>query len=185
MERPSVNAMAAGPSSAAPVQNASQTPLRSAEWAAIDPARLEGVLARRVLAFLFDAAIVFAIWLFAGLFAAAIMILTFGLLGGGLLLLPVIGPLYHVTTIGFLGATLGQRMFGLEVRDLLVRPPHLMQAIIQTAVFYLTVFPTGGLVLILVFFLDRRRTLHDWASGLQVLRRAHGGGELLAPGRGA
>ncbi len=166
------------------MQNAPQTPLNAAGWAAIDPARLEGVLTRRIFAFLIDAVIIFAIWLFAGLFAGTIAILTLGLLSAGLLLLPVIGPLYHALTIGLFGATFGQRMTGLEVRDLLGRPPHLLQAIIQTAAFYLTVFPTGGLVLVFVFFLDRRRTLHDWVSGLQVLRRAHGGGELLAPGRG-
>jgi hypothetical protein len=51
-------------------------------------------------------------------------------------------------------------------------------------VFYVTVPFTGGLVLLAVFFLDRRRTLHDWCAGLQVLRRLRGP-ELLAPGGAA
>jgi uncharacterized RDD family membrane protein YckC len=38
-------------------------------------------------------------------------------------------------------------------------------------VFYLTVPPTGGLVLLAVFFLPHRRTLHDLVAGTIVLRR--------------
>jgi len=150
--------------------------------AAIDPARLEGVLPRRVFAFLIDALIIFAAWSLCWIFSAALALITFGLLSGGFLLLPVIAPLYHTLTIGLSGATWGQRLLGLEVCDLLRRPPSLLQAIVQTAAFYLTVFPTGGLILLAVFFIDRRRTLHDWLSGLQVLRRVHGG-ELLAAER--
>jgi uncharacterized RDD family membrane protein YckC len=150
--------------------------------AAIDPARLEGVLPRRVFAFLIDATIILAVWLLCGLFATVLAVLTFGLLSGGFLLLPVIGPLYHTLTIGLSGATWGQRALGLEVCDLLRRPPSLLQAIVQTAVFYISVPATLGLVLLAVFFLDRKRTLHDWLSGLQVLRRVQGG-ELLAAER--
>ena len=156
--------------------------LSSSGIAAIDPARLEGVLSRRVFAFLIDAAIIFVAWSLCWIFSAALAVLTFGLLSGGFLLLPVIAPLYHTLTIGLSGATWGQRALGLEVCDLLRRPPSLLQAIVQTAAFYLTVFPTGGLILIAVFFIDRRRTLHDWLSGLQVLRRVQGG-ELLAERR--
>jgi uncharacterized RDD family membrane protein YckC len=142
--------------------------------AAIDPARLEGVLSRRVFAYLIDAVIIGLI-LFAGfILGLAVVVLSFGLLGGVLGLLALVGPAYHTLTVGLGGATWGQRMLGLEVCDLLRRPPTLLQAIVQTAVFYLTVFPTGGLVLIAVLFFDRRRTLHDWMSGLQVLRRTLG-----------
>jgi len=152
--------------------------------AAIEPARLEGVLVRRVIAFVVDATIILLTLLVTWLFSWVILILTFGLLSGGFLLLPVIGPCYHALTIGLSGATWGQRMLGLEVCDLLRRPPTLLQAIVQTVAFYVTVFPTGGLALLFVFFNDRRRTLHDWVSGLQVLRRLRGG-EILSPGRTA
>ena len=46
----------------------------------------------------------------------------------------------------------------------------------------LTVPVTAGLVLLVVFFLPRRRTLHDLLSNLQVLRHAPRGGEILPPG---
>ena len=148
--------------------------------APIDPARLEGVLTRRVFALVIDLCVIGLLWLIVGLFSGVLAILSFGLLSGGFLLLPILGPCYHALTIGLGGATWGQRILGLEVRDLQGRPPTLLQAIVQTAVFYLTVVPTGGLVLLLVFVFERKRTLHDWVAGLQVLRRLEGH-ELLVP----
>jgi uncharacterized RDD family membrane protein YckC len=150
--------------------------------AAIDPARLEGVLPRRVVAYLIDLVIIGLLIFVTWLFGWVLLIVSFGLLGGVLLLIPFIGVAYHSLTVGLSGATWGQRMLGLEVCDLLRRPPTLLQAIVQTVAFYVTVFPTGGLALLFVFFNDRRRTLHDWVSSLQVLRRLRGG-EILSPGR--
>ncbi|MFM8992533.1 MAG: RDD family protein, partial [Alphaproteobacteria bacterium] len=90
---------------------------------------------------------------------------------------------YHSLCVAALGATPGQKLLGLEVRDMSLARPTLLQAFIQAAIFLLTVPATGGLVLLAVFFLDRRRTLHDLLSNLQVLRRAPRDGELLVEGR--
>jgi uncharacterized RDD family membrane protein YckC len=45
-----------------------------------------------------------------------------------------------------------------------------MQALIFTAVFYLTM-ATSGLLLLIALFTIRHRTLHDLASDLVVVRR--------------
>jgi uncharacterized RDD family membrane protein YckC len=69
-----------------------------------------------------------------------------------------------------LSATPGQAMFGLIVRrhdDL--GPPALVQAVISTLVFYLTL-ATSGLLLLVALFTEQKRTLHDLISGLVVVR---------------
>jgi uncharacterized RDD family membrane protein YckC len=151
------------------------------EWAAIDPVRLEGVLRRRVLAYVVDLCIVGvllgAIWTFL----VGATILTFGLLSPAFALLALVPAAYHTLTIAHGGGTWGQRLFGLVVCDRDLRPASLLQALVTTVVFYLTVPTTAGLVLLLVFFLPRRRTLHDLLAGTQVLRRASPILEVLPP----
>ncbi len=131
----------------------------------------EGVLARRVFAWLIDVVII-------GLLFAVLsfVLLLFGLLTLGLGL-PLLGALpfvpfcYHVGFLaGPMSATPGQSALGLVVRrDDDLGPPTLLQAIISTLVFFLTL-ATTGLLLLVALFTVRRRTLHDLASGLVVVR---------------
>jgi uncharacterized RDD family membrane protein YckC len=139
---------------------------------AIDDAWLtEGVLTRRVFAWLIDALLI-------GLILAALwfVLLLFGLLTLGLGL-PLLGVLpfvpfcYHLLFVAGPGsATPGQQALGLVVRrdDDLGRPT-LVQAFVFTLVFYLTLAATG-LLLLFALFTVRKRTLHDLASGLVVVR---------------
>ena len=57
-----------------------------------------------------------------------------------------------------------------EIRSWTGRRPDYLQAFIMTALFYATVFPSGFLVLIVVLFNDRRRTLHDFLAGTLAVR---------------
>lgn len=130
-----------------------------------------GVVSRRVFGWFLDvlliALIMLALWLVLLLFG----LLTFGLGLGALGLLPFVPFCYHVLFLaGPASATPGQRMLGLIVRrnDDFGRPTAL-QAVISTIVFYLTL-ATTGLLLLVVLITDRRRTLHDMASGLVVVR---------------
>ena len=111
------------------------------------------------------------------------MLLLFGLLTLGLGL-PLLGVLpfvpfcYHLLFVaGPSSATPGQQALGLVVRrnDDLGRPT-LAQAFVFTLVFYVTL-ATTGLLLLIALFTVRRRTLHDLASGLVVVRahRLRGG----------
>ncbi len=154
--------------------------LGAENWAPIDPRRLEGVLTRRVFAYFVDFCIIGIVVLFAIIVFFGVTILSFGILSPVFGLLALIPAAYHTLTIGLGGATWGQRMMGLIVTDMTLHPPTLLQALVQTILFYLTVPTTGGLALLAVFFLPRRRTLHDLLAGTQILRRAPDGGEIVS-----
>ena len=57
-----------------------------------------------------------------------------------------------------------------EVRSWNGRRPDLLQAFIQTAVFYLTVAVTSWLILLVALFTNRNRTLHDYLAGTLAVR---------------
>ncbi len=138
----------------------------------------EGVMSRRVFAWLIDMLLVGLI-----LGALFLVLLLFGLLTLGLGLpllglLPVVPFCYHwLFVAGPASATPGQQALGLAVRrdDDLGRPTP-VQAFVYTLVFYLTL-ATTGLLLLVALVTVRHRTLHDLASGLVVVRvRALTGG---------
>jgi len=130
-----------------------------------------GVLTRRVLAWCVDlfliAILVGAFWI-AGL---SFGVLTLGLGMPVLGLLPLIPFAYHCLFLAsWLSATPGQALFGLKVRrDDDMGPPSLVQAVVSTLIFYLTI-GTSGLLLLVALFTVRKRTLHDMLSGLVVVR---------------
>jgi uncharacterized RDD family membrane protein YckC len=141
----------------------------SSSW---EHALLAGVLSRRCLGWLTDlllvAVAVGTLWsslLLLGL-------LTFGLGWWLLGLVPLVPFAYHCLFLtGSMSATPGQALFGLVVRrDDDLGPPSLAQAVISTLIFYLTL-ATSGLLLLVALFTQRKRTLHDLASGLVVVRR--------------
>ena len=138
----------------------------------------EGVLARRVFAWLLDVPliglIVVALWFVLLLFGVLTLGLALPLLGA----LPFVPFCYHLLFVAApASATPGQQALGLAVRrnDDLGRPTP-VQAFIYTLLFYLTL-ATTGLLLLFALFTIRHRTLHDLASGLVVVRaRALTGG---------
>jgi uncharacterized RDD family membrane protein YckC len=131
----------------------------------------EGVLLRRVVAWFIDVVLIGLIWL-----ALWVVLLMFGLLTLGLGM-PLLGILplapfcYHVLFLaGPPSATPGQQMLGLIVRrnhDL--GQPTVLQAVVSTLLFYVTL-ATTGLLLLVALFTVRKRTLHDLGSGLVVVR---------------
>jgi uncharacterized RDD family membrane protein YckC len=130
-----------------------------------------GVVIRRVFAWFIDllllALIMLALWLALMMFGLLTLGLGFPLLG----VLPFVPFCYHILFLaGPTSATPGQRMLGLLVRrnDDFGRPT-VLQAVISTLVFYLTL-ATSGLLLLVVLITFRSRTLHDLASGLVVVR---------------
>lgn len=137
--------------------------------------RLRGVLVRRMVAYAIDLAIIAVLWTVAATVLAGASLLSFGLLSPSFALLILVPGAYHVLTIGLQGATWGQRLCGLVVAGPNLEPPTLLQALVTTVVFYLTVPPSGGLALVAVFFLPHRRTLHDLLAGTIVLRRVDEG----------
>jgi uncharacterized RDD family membrane protein YckC len=138
----------------------------------------EGVLMRRVFGFLVDVLLIGLLWV-----ALCIALVLFGVLTLGLGLpllatLPFVPFAYHFLFVASpAAATPGQQALGLTVcrNDDLGRPSPL-QVLVYTLVFYLTL-ATTGLLLLVALFTVRKRTLHDLASGLVVVRtRALTGG---------
>ena len=138
----------------------------------------QGVLARRVFAWLLDVLLIglilVALWFVLLLFGVLTLGLGLPLLG----VLPFVPFCYHLLFVAApASATPGQQALGLVVRrnDDLGRPTP-VQAFIYTLLFYLTL-ATTGLLLLFALFTIRHRTLHDLASGLVVVRtRALTGG---------
>ena len=136
-----------------------------------DPALTDGVLTRRVWAFVVDGLLVS---LLCGLLW--LLLLTFGVLtlGLGLPLLgliPFVPFLYNwLSLLGRVTATPGQALLGLRVRrDADLGSPDPIQALAWSAGFAVT-FLVGAWPFLAALVTPRHRTLHDLVSGLVVVR---------------
>jgi uncharacterized RDD family membrane protein YckC len=130
-----------------------------------------GVIGRRLIAFGLDLLIIGVLgW------AGAFFILIFGFLTLGLgwlmfHILPWLPLLYYTGFIGGTGATPGQRMLGLEVRqEAGLQPPTLAQGLVFALMLGLS-FVFAGLPFLLVLAGPGHRAAHDMLSGLVILRR--------------
>ena len=136
------------------------------------PEVYEGVLWRRIAAYLVDlfciGIIAIAVWVVFTL----LWLLSFGLLGPLLWFLFGLIPLaYHTLLLsGARSATLGMRVFDLELRSVSGERPSFLQALIQTALFYITIGLTCSLILLVALFNRRHRTLHDFLAGTVMVR---------------
>jgi uncharacterized RDD family membrane protein YckC len=139
---------------------------------AVFPELYDGVVWRRVMAYMVDLLFIGAIAVGVWLVFAVLWLLSFGLLGPVLWFLFGLVPLsYHTLLLsGARAATFGMRCFDLELRSATGERPSFFQALIQTALFYITVGMTGSLILLVALFNRRRRTLHDFLSGTLMVR---------------
>ena len=142
-----------------------------------DPAALpeayEGVLWRRTLAYFVDLFCIGVLAVLVGIVFTMLSVVSFGLLGPVLWFLFGLIPLaYHTLLLsGPRSATLGMRCFDLELRSVTGERPGFLQALAQTALFYVTVGATCSLILLLVLFNRHKRTWHDMLAGTVVVRR--------------
>ncbi len=137
------------------------------------PAAYEGVLWRRSFAYFVDLCVIGVLAILLWVVFAVLWVLSFGLLGPVLWFLFGLIPLaYHTLLLsGPRSATLGMRLFDVELRSVTGERPGFLQALAQTALFYLTVGATGSLILLFVLFNRHKRTLHDMLAGTVVVRR--------------
>jgi uncharacterized RDD family membrane protein YckC len=135
------------------------------------PETYDGVTMRRLLAYLVDLLVIAPTVAVVAVIFWLLGVLTFGLL------MPLLGVMllavpfcYHTALIGGTeSATLGMRLFGLQVRRLDGgRPDHVLAALL-TAAFYISVGFTGWLILLVVVFNARGRALHDFLCGTVVI----------------
>ena len=146
------------------------------------PELYDGLLWRRSLAYLFDCCVI-GLLLVAGWSSLVVLgLLSFGLLLPLVPLLVGLIPIaYHALLVGGRHhATLGMRLFDLEVKTWAGGRPDFWQGLLMAAMFYATLAFTCFLILLVAVFNDRRRTLHDYLAGVVVVRCSLGA-ELITP----
>lgn len=131
-------------------------------------AESEGIIGRRVIAYAIDFTLLLMIWPLALLFSAMSL---FTLAPALFAVIPVLPLLYHTGMIASSSqGTIGMRAMGVKVvRENDGGRPEPLQALILTALFYLTL-ATSGLLLLWCLFDDRSRCLHDILSGTKIIR---------------
>lgn len=154
------------------------------------PEHFHGLAWRRVFAYLADGVVLFVIGVIVWLLFWFAIVISFGLLGPlfGLIYVgvPLIPLVYHTLTIGGpRSATLGMRLFDVEMRSWTGERPEYLQALLATALFYASVGLTAGFILLLGLFNRRRRLMHDMLCGLVAVRAsALGDGTQMLPPKG-
>ena len=138
------------------------------------PEMFEGVLARRVVAFVIDFVIIAIPVVLAAMFIFAFGIVTLGL--GWVLywLLPpgaVVWALVYfgVTLGGPRSATIGMRTMDLEMRTWYGAPAYFVLGAVHAIVFWFSVSALTPFILLVAFFNERRRLLHDILLGIVVI----------------
>jgi uncharacterized RDD family membrane protein YckC len=141
---------------------------------AANPELFEGVLARRCIAFVIDVIIIAIPLLLAALFIVIFGVVTLGL---GWLLFWLFWPatviwaiLYYGWTFGSAAsATIGMRVMELEMRTWYGAPAYFVLGAVHAIVYWLTVSYLTPLILLVAFFNERRRCLHDMLVGTIVI----------------
>jgi uncharacterized RDD family membrane protein YckC len=138
------------------------------------PELFEGVVARRVIAFLIDFVILAVPVVFVAMFIFVVGIVTFGL---GFLFYGLLWPgmvlwalAYYGMTLGSpASATIGMRVMDIEMRTWYGAPAYFVLGAVHAIVFWVTVSALTPLILLVCLFNDRRRFLHDILVGTVVI----------------
>jgi len=145
---------------------------------AYDPARepelFEGVLARRVVAFLIDLIIITVPLIFLAIFIFMFGLVTLGL---GWFLFFLMSPIAVIWALVYYGmtfgspasATIGMRVVDIEMRTWYGTPCYFVLGAVHAITFWLTVSFLTPFVLLVCLFNDRRRLLHDMLVGTTVI----------------
>lgn len=158
---------------------------------AYDPATMpdlfEGVLARRLIAFVFDVIILAVPVLLAVVFIFVLGVVTFGF---GWALYWLLTPAAVIWAIIYYGlcfgspasATIGMRMMDLEMRTWYGAPAYFVLGVAHALVFWITMSVLSPFVLLVGLFNERRRLLHDILVGTVVINNETRAGALRATG---
>lgn len=156
---------------------------------AYDPMRspelFEGVLARRVVAFIIDFIIIATPVALAAMFIFAFGIVTLGL---GFALYWLLSPAAVIWTLVYFGATLGSpasatigmRVMDLEMRTWYGAPAYFVLGAVHAIVFWVSISMLTPFILLVAFFNERRRLLHDIVLGTVVINNARRASMLQA-----
>ena len=141
---------------------------------AANPELFEGVLARRVVAFAIDFIIIAIPVVLAAMFIFAFGIITLGLGWALYWLLPAISVVWALVYFGVtLGsdrsATVGMRVMDIEMRTWYGAPAYFVLGAVHVIAFWFTVSFFTPFVLLVAFFNERRRLLHDIMLGTVII----------------
>jgi uncharacterized RDD family membrane protein YckC len=141
---------------------------------AANPELFEGVLARRVVAFMIDIVIIAIPLIAASAFIFVIGLVTFGL---GWLLFWLLSPISVIWVLAYYGltlgspasATIGMRAMEIEMRTWYGAPAYFVLGAVHAVVFWISVSVLTPFILLVGFFNARRRLLHDIVVGTVLI----------------
>jgi uncharacterized RDD family membrane protein YckC len=139
-----------------------------------NPELFEGVVARRIVAFLIDFVILSIPVVFVSMFIFVIGIVTFGL---GFLFYGLLWPAMVIWAIAYYGitlgspasATIGMRVMDIEMRTWYGAPAYFVLGAVHAVVFWITISALTPFILLVCLFNERRRMLHDILVGTVVI----------------
>lgn len=138
------------------------------------PELFEGVLTRRVIAFLIDSAIMVVMTVAVSLVGIVLGFLTFGVAWIVLPFLIVFVLLaYYAMTLGSHGrATIGMGMMDLVLTPTRGAPLDGWKILIHPLIFWITVWIAWPFSLLIALLTPRRELVHDLVTGTLMLRRS-------------
>jgi uncharacterized RDD family membrane protein YckC len=153
-----------------------------------NPELFEGVLARRVLAFAIDFVIIAIPIVCAAMFIFAFGIVTLGLGWALYWLLPPASVIWALTYFGLtLGsprsASIGMRVMDIEMHTWYGTPAYFVLGAVHAIAFWFTVSFFTPFILLVCFFNQRRRLLHDILLGTVVINNTARAQALRNSGR--
>jgi len=139
------------------------------------PEYFAGVLGRRTMAFIFDLVIVAMLSLATVGLLLLLGIVTFGLTL--ILLFLTFGAIFPAIALGYsaytmsrpASATIGMRMFDLQIRTWYGDRMNGLLGAFHTVVYYFSVTMLTPFILLVPFFNERKRALHDYLTGTVVI----------------
>jgi uncharacterized RDD family membrane protein YckC len=154
------------------------------------PELFEGVLARRVVAFVIDFIVIAVPVVLAAMFIFAFGIVTLGLGFALYWLLPAATVIWTLAYFGLtLGgprsATIGMRAMDLEMRTWYGAPAYFALGAMHAIAFWFSISAFTPFILLVPFFNKRRRLLHDIMLGTVVINNVQRAATLRAAMQGA
>jgi uncharacterized RDD family membrane protein YckC len=149
------------------------------------PELFEGVLPRRVVAFIIDFIIIAIPVVLAAMFIFAFGIVTLGLGWALYWLLPPGTVIWAIAYFGLTlaspaSATIGMRVMDLEMRTWYGAPAYFVLGAVHAIAFWVSVSALTPFILLVCFFNERRRLLHDIVLGTVVINNAQRAAMLRA-----
>lgn len=143
----------------------------------LNPELFEGVLSRRIVAFLIDFVLIAIPVVLAAMVIFVFGIITLGFGWALYWLLPGATVIWAIVYFGLgvageRSATIGMRVMDLEMRTWYGAPAYFVLGAVHVVLFWITVSALTPFVLLVAFFNRRKRLLHDILLGTVIVNNA-------------